>query len=277
MVTAASLPGGWWENGVPVRDAELRALTAEDEIALSGLGDGVPLATYASEVLGRSVVRIGARAADSGVLRDLAAGDREALLLQVRRLNFGDTLMCVVTCPSQACGKPMDLELRVRDLLLGPYEDWQPYYTVGSNGLRATFRVPTGADLEAVAPTARTDPHAAARMLLKRIVVDAQDEGRRVGGSSPDLADLIAQRLSDVDPQAELRLNLRCAECGVACSTVLNSAAHLRAELAQRMRRIYEEVHTLASTYHWSEAEILRMPEARRRVYLQFIERAAYE
>jgi hypothetical protein len=37
---------------------------------------------------------------------------------------------------------------------------------------------------------------------------------------------------------------------------------------------LYDEVHTLAWHYHWSEAEILALPRVRRQLYLSRVDRA---
>jgi hypothetical protein len=39
------------------------------------------------------------------------------------------------------------------------------------------------------------------------------------------------------------------------------------------MSRLYEEVHIIAMRYHWSEAEILRLPKRKRSIYLDIIAR----
>jgi hypothetical protein len=47
--------------------------------------------------------------------------------------------------------------------------------------------------------------------------------------------------------------------------------SHLWTELDAWARRMLREVHALAATYGWSEAEILRMSATRRRAYLDLI------
>jgi hypothetical protein len=39
-----------------------------------------------------------------------------------------------------------------------------------------------------------------------------------------------------------------------------------------RARRILQEVHTLASSYGWHEAEILALGDTRRAMYLQMVQ-----
>jgi hypothetical protein len=44
--------------------------------------------------------------------------------------------------------------------------------------------------------------------------------------------------------------------------------------LQHRQEAISADIHTIACNYHWSEAEILALPQKRRRRYLRLIDRA---
>jgi len=77
--------------------------------------------------------------------------------------------------------------------------------------------------------------------------------------------------MAELDPQAELLLNLSCPVCGHAFSTVFDTATFLFQELARRAGNLYREVHLLAFHYHWSEAEIMGMTAAKRHRYLDLL------
>ncbi len=52
-----------------------------------------------------------------------------------------------------------------------------------------------------------------------------------------------------------------------------NPQLYVLQELRNQVTRLYEEVHLLALHYHWSEAEILALPRARRMNYADYIRR----
>ena len=164
------------------------------------------------------------------------------------------------------------------DLLLPAFYEARPRrYETASNGHRAAFRLPTGADQEAAAPIAASDGPAGARAILDRIV--DRVPGERGGGDVPaDLADAIAARIAEADPQAGTAAQLEVSRmrCDVLNQS-LTPRAHLRSELQHRARSLYREVHTLASAYHWSEADILRLPRRRRQIYLEMAGALAHE
>src|SRR5262249_51422568 len=145
--------------------------------------------------------------------RSLTVGDREALLLHLRRRTLGERLQCVLRCPAPDCGEKMDLELPVGDMLLPPYADSRPWHetTVGENGASyaVRFRLPTGADQEAAAVLARRDPGAAAEQLLHRCVervAPAGEPDAAMEAWPSAVAEQIPAQMAALDPQAELEL-----------------------------------------------------------------------
>jgi hypothetical protein len=171
----------------------------------------------------------------------------------------------------------MDLDLRVSDLLLPPYAEARPEYEAtlddAGTATHVRFRLPTGADQEAVAILAVTDPEAAAELLLRRCLI-APDAGvglpEAVRRGLPTL-------LAQLDPQAELLLNLACPVCGHDFTALFDAGAYLFQEVSGRAAHLYREVHFLALYYHWSESEIMGMSAVRRQRYLDLLAEALAE
>src|SRR4051812_1975709 len=115
-----TLPGGLWRDGACVRQAEVRPLEPLEERELAEARRELAPAQLATRLLAAAVVSVGAVRTDP---RALSVGDREALLLHVRRLTIGERLPCVLTCPMDDCGDQLELELDVADLLIDPGED----------------------------------------------------------------------------------------------------------------------------------------------------------
>ena len=80
--------------------------------------------------------------------------------------------------------------------------------------------------------------------------------------------------MAALDPQAEIRLDLTCPECGHSFTSLLDASAYVFEENAQRSRELYHEVHQLAFRYHWSEESILAMTPPKRHRYLELIREA---
>jgi hypothetical protein len=170
-----TLPGGLFVDGERRQDALLRPLDGEDETFLLEDAEGLSPAARTTVLLQRCLVRVGpVERVDADAVRALTAGDREALLLELRRLSFGDGFECVLACPVPECGEAMELELRAGDLLLAPYEDARPEYEADD----VRFRLPNGGDLEAAAPAARAGVEAGVRVVLERCVLAGEPDER---------------------------------------------------------------------------------------------------
>jgi hypothetical protein len=257
-------------------EAVLRPLTGADEAFLLDEGTALLPAQRTTWLLCRCLVRLGpSDTVTPEAVRALTVGDREALVLHLRRLTLGERVEIVLRCPQPGCGEKMDLDLAVADLLFPPAEDSQPFYEAelsdGDAVRRVRYRLPTGADHEAAALLARSDlgdVKAAADLLLRRCVEGVEEVTDAVG---EQLSALMAQR----DPQAELVLKLTCPACGRDFDAPFDAAGFFFQELAGRAAVLYREVHRLALAYHWSEAEILALNGRKRRLYLDLLAETA--
>src|SRR6185436_15808027 len=126
---AAVLPTGFWQDGFHQRRATLRPLTGEDEVfLLETVGDLLP-AQRVTAMLERCLTSLGSTPrVTTEHVQALTVGDREALLLQLRRLTLGDTLACLSQCPNPACSEKLDLALRASDLLQPVATNPQPWF-----------------------------------------------------------------------------------------------------------------------------------------------------
>lgn len=276
---AVTLPGGFWCEGECHRTAMLRPLNGEDEAFLSEMGTALLPAQRVTALLSRCVGRLGDfQPVTYQMTRSLCVGDREALLLQLRRLSLGDKMSCLVRCPRADCGETIDAEVQASDMLLHPYAHCREQYEeeIRDNGTayRVRFRLPTGADQETAAVLARENLKTAAELILRRCVAEVAVNGTPAEPLKewpPSVARRVPVLMAHLDPQAELWLTLTCPECDHNFTTLLDTATYLFQELAQRLKGLYREVHYLAFYYHWREAEILALPSQRRQRYLELL------
>lgn len=270
MPPSVCLPTGLWIDGRHCRAATVHPVPEGDESILLDHAQGVP-ARRVTELLARFVELDDADGDSRGLARRLTVGDRESLLLHLRRATFGDDFAC--TLPCAFCGKQMDLSLRVQDLLLPPYEDPRPAHEIsledGGQSFRIRFRLPSGGAQEAAAEVS-ADLGVAAQSLLRECVDSIEVDGNVVeGGCIPDtVAEQVAQAMAELDPQAEIELDLVCPECQQPGTAIFDTASVFLRELDAQAQILLREVHVLALRYHWSEGDILALPRPRRQRYL---------
>lgn len=285
MHIEVALPGGFEHGGSWRRRLYLRPLSGEEEAFLAEELAGAPPAVRTTALLACCLsLAPGGEPLGADLARALTVGDREALLLHLRRATLGERLSALLACP--ACGQKLDLDLEVGSLLLPPYEhagaEHETELEAGGARCRVRFRLPTGADQEWAAPLAARDPEAAARGVVERCVLAVRGEdGAELSPLPPALVEALPELLSGtmaaLDPQAEIAIDASCPACGEALSTLLDAGQYFALELTERSEWLWREVHLLAWHYHWSESEILRLPARKRRRYLRLLDEALAE
>jgi hypothetical protein len=203
-------------------------------------------------------------------LARLSVGRRDALLLTLRELTFGPRLTSVSACP--ACGERMEATFEVADLRVEPAdEERREVYELSVNGYQVHFRLPDSLDQMALAACA--DLGGARDLLLRRCVLNVTHKGEEGGaGELPQgVLELVARRMEEADPQADLQLELSCGVCAQAWQEAFDISSFFCAELDAWANRLLLETHTLARAYGWRESDILMMSAARRQFYLNLV------
>ena len=269
--TIAALQHGVWRGDKPALEAELHPVTGEDELALTALPTGACMAERTTALLARLLVRVGDQPGGSADLaRALTIGDRERLLFALHAANYEPAPELIVACSNPDCRERFEIAVPLADLIRPTGRDAAPDHVAELGQGAVRFRLPTGADQEQAALFARTDPERAGDLLFERCILALEGAG---ASDRTALRAALAQRLSALDPQAETILDVACPSCGAATSVSVDAATLLFGRLAGR-RRLLSEIDRIARAYHWSEAEILALPVARRGADHDLIEAA---
>src|ERR1700752_1583861 len=110
-----TLAAGLWRDGHCHRDAVLRELDSETCRAVLDAAAAALPAERTTAVLSAALIAIGdVTGLGSEEVRELSIGDRDRLLLALRRLQRGDSLECVLRC---ACGEQLEVDLELGSLL----------------------------------------------------------------------------------------------------------------------------------------------------------------
>lgn len=215
----------------------------------------------------RALALLGAAFPETSVedLAELPIGRRDARLLRLRERLFGPEFTVVTQCP--ACGEQIESTFRVEDVRLADERIPEAPHSAEIDGYSATFRLPTSHDLLTL-----TDATMARQTLLARCLFKVRNPaGEAVMAESlPDqVIAAIAARMAAVDPQADIELRLTCPTCDHRWPAVFDIASFLWKELHAWALRTLRDVHSLARSYGWREADVLALSPTRRQVYLE--------
>lgn len=184
--------------------------------------------------------------------RALPAVDLAAAALLVRRTWIGRTIRTDAFCPAPGCGERIDIAFSVEEYVdhhrprtcRGVAEPEPGVWELA--GVR--FRVPTIGDLldgtlgDCIADGA---PRAVARRIERALHA---------------LAPPLAGELAGV-----------CPECGATVELWFEPVDYVLAELREASAALFQQVHELASAYHWSEQAILALDRRRRSRYVELV------
>jgi hypothetical protein len=257
------LPGGLLRHGELKRRVRLRELDGFLELLIADASrhtgsfhDGV------SRVLGGLVDDVEGESFGYEAAGDLCVADRQFLMHRATTLLGMAHHWIATECVE--CSTRFEVEVDFDVLPVGEAGPGFPFVTVDTEAGPIELRVPTGSDEVAIGAVG--DSAEAARALLRRCVV--RGELPEVLSAS-DLARIEAA-LDEVSPWVVTEVSGSCPACGATHQVALDPYVVMRGSASA----LYDEVHTLAWHYHWSEAEILALPRVRRQLYLSRVDRA---
>jgi hypothetical protein len=210
-----------------------------------------------------------------GEIARLTIGTRDRLLLSLRRMMFGSRMEAVTLCP--ACHASLELEFDADDISVAPLDrtklhEGAEQLSLSHDGYDISFRLPNSLDLLALPKDGLVDENT--RVLVERLLIRALHDGREMPAAElpPAVVDALGQRIALADPQAEVRLNLSCAECGANWRAPFDIVSYLWCEIDAWAMRLLRDVHRLARVYGWPEADILAIGPTRRQCYLDMLD-----
>ncbi len=209
-------------------------------------------------------------------LAQFSIGQRDALLLTLREAVFGPHLVSLANCPQ--CGERLELSFDVKDVQsqspgAGPEPNTTPIdFEIDGYGL--SIRPINSLDLAEVSTAgeaSQVQSQLLERCLLSVYPIDDAQKRMTARDLPSSVVAALQEKLALADPQANVTLNLTCPACGHRWQALFDILSYFWSELNAWAVRTFQEVHILASTYGWREADILAMAPWRRQVYIELI------
>jgi len=189
-------------------------------------------------------------------------------LLAVAIQTRGRHLLLQSRCGNEACLEmieiPLDLHMFRQDT-----DDLSVETVIDGNTVR--LRLPTGHDQRRWCTRGEAVDAAtmAAELVLTLNGSKPADDWR----IPPAWINIIGDQLENLDALTVLQLKTNCPGCGQLLELELDLEQRLLTELAICQRNMLNEIHLLASAYHWSEKDIFALSPSRRSHYIARLER----
>ena len=222
--------------------------------------------SYSAEARTQALLGLVAPDLSPQALTELVLGDRNMNLLELRQRLFGPILQAYVEC--SACGEALDLEFGIDELGFSSINQVLEINPVSTGSISAQVRLPNSQDLVALA--SQNNIEDGRRLLFSRCILELRrdDDTIVLHDLNEDELDQLEKAISELDPRMEILFDLQCPQCTHNWQSSLEISSYLWSEYDTYARQLLENVHILASTYAWSETDILAMNEQRRQYYL---------
>ena len=211
------------------------------------------------------------RQVDEAALRRMPIGARIEALVALAACTMPGPFEWRVRCDRSGCEEDCNFELSADQILsFGDALRDDETVTTSLDGRAAVLRRPT-ADDQSRWSTPSGDIEIAA-MMRSMLVSPSLDDLQAAGTSLDAIARDIDAAMDRFDPLLGFHLTVVCPRCGNGVEAHPDLAGAALDRLARAQRARIEDVHRLASCYHWGEREILDMPSWRRERYLEIID-----
>lgn len=263
------LPGGVMREGSLRRDYAFRPITGEVELGLAeAVARAEDLPGQVTMALRSMLAHIGGLPPDDELVSGMSVGDRQFLMTRLAGVLGQDKVWVTASC--SRCGEAFDFLLEPARLPAKPAGDGYPTVRIHTDRGSLSLRIPTGADQRAILDLDMADLRAARHELAKRCIT-AWDGGDPAGlVLDEDEVSAIEAAIESVAPEVACEAQASCPECGFLNRVEIDPYFIL----GRTGGDLFEDIHTIASHYHWSESEILRLPRWRRLRYLALINRS---
>lgn len=206
--TLVTLPGGLLHPGGLITTAEVRELTGEHEEALARAAQAKPgnLLHFMNTLLECGTVRFGIEDPNETrrLLKDTLVGDRDALVIGIRKATYGNDLDIEQwQCPE--CDQLSDLTVPIDELPIKKLDNpAEQSFTVSLRNKRtAEVRLATGADQLAVYDNQSLSGAERDTILLGRCLVSITTDGQR--NVVTGLSNMVSRQLGIKDRHDILR------------------------------------------------------------------------
>jgi hypothetical protein len=189
-------------------------------------------------------------------------GTRDVLLAGLLSSVSGAQVPACADC--SGCGAVLEVQVDLAAVAALPVHEPGERLSVLVGGTEVPFRLPTTADLISLRGWPPHRAHAALLAACLGVKPETAPE--------PKIGAAVEAAMERAAPGGAVDLLVRCPACGLDCSLPLDVPALLWAEIEAQAGALLRDVHALAASYGWTEADVLDLSPRRRAMYLALVD-----
>jgi len=235
--------------------------------------NAMPRPFLVTEILDCCTQTAGGNPVGRDLFWEMTVGTRIECLLRLVSADRQFEIPLSLRCP--ACGGELEIELTAAEISELQQQAARSEEAIVIGEGQVKLRRPTGSDqLAWLAQGFESEADALRQMLATLIVEGSERELFAEGLELEDgVLETIGEALDGRDPLVNFSVQVQCPECEREHVCEIDLEEFALSRLRQAQFRLLGAVHRLARHYHWSEAEIFKVPYWRRDHYLSLVER----
>lgn len=228
--TVVQLPGGLIKEGKVHRDAEIIPMTGYTRKVMAREDIRSNPTKVTDAIFNQCLRRVGTYTINNRILDELLSGDRDFLLMEIRRISMGSTVRAEVEC--DGCRKRLEVrfdlsEIKVRRLAEKDYEITDidgdgagaMFFRMNLSGVKALCRFSRGLEQKAVISMFEKNAIAASYKLYSSCLLEWNGQ---VGPFPPEffdglplpVIDSFAEAFTERQPGPDFKQETDCPSCG---------------------------------------------------------------
>ena len=226
-----------------------------------------------TQLLGRCLRQTNDVAYTESTLWEWSLNRRLQGVLAITAATIGPTVLLRAKCSATDCGEELELPLELA--MFQQANEPETLCCKLDDTTQLALRLPTGKDQDRWLNQFYGASQDLALSMARSLVSSVQGELPQADWRLPEAwLDPVAEALAESDPLTALSLHSQCPVCHEDNELELDLEGWLLQQLADEQVMLLRQVHRLASVYHWSEEQIISLPQRRRNDYLTLINKA---
>jgi hypothetical protein len=227
--TVVQLPGGLLKEGKVHRDAEILPMTGYTRKSIAREDVRTSPTKVTDMIFTQCLRRVGTYSINSRILDELLSGDRDFLLMEIRRVSMGSTVRAEVEC--EGCRKRLGVTFDLSEINVKRLEDKEyeiievdgagamAFRMNTDKGVKALCRFSRGLEQKAVVPMFEKNAIAASYKLYTSCLLEWNGQA---GPFAPDFfdglslpaIDSFAEAFTERQPGPDFKQETDCPSCG---------------------------------------------------------------
>ena len=211
---------------------------------------------------------------DENFYWNLEVGKRIECLIKITLSDPTRDLTAILKCPENKCRKHLELTLTSNNLISDSISsiDSGDFYTLTIFDKNLRLRKPTGYDQLSWFDLDFTNPSDSIRSMISTLTKSQDNEQiAEIKPWSNEEIEYINDEMAKIDPMIDYKIELKCPICGLSNIHRLNLVRMLLKRLREIQADLLTIIHQIATNYHWTETDIIAIPDSRRRFNLSKI------